>query len=504
MDIQGKQPFLELRNINKSFSGNKVLNNFSIVLNRGEIHSVVGENGAGKSTLMKIIGGIYAADSGEIYKNGERIEINNPNDAFRHGIGLIHQELSIFDSVSAAHNVFVNREPTRFLGFVNWKKMNADAVAEFDKVGLKIKALEKAEKFSVGIQQTIEIVKALSVNAELLIMDEPTSALSSQETDILFDLLFSLRDKGTTIIFISHKLSEVLALSERITILRDGNYMGTLERKDATVSQIISMMVGRTIDQLYPPKAVSREGEIIFEAKGLSRTGQFSDVNFSLRKGEILGLFGLVGSGRTELAHTLIGAQKGDSGEIYLENKKVQFRSPRQAVKAGVCYLTEDRRHQGLFLTMSVTENIASSSMDMVSDQYGFINQKKASDLSDKYINLLDVVPRDSDKKTFEFSGGNQQKILLGKWLATEPKVLIVDEPTRGVDVGAKAKIHFMLRDLANQGVAILLISSELPEILGISDRIMVMHEGYQKAILENEDGITEKKIMQKAFSERA
>lgn len=494
----------ELKNINKSFGRHKVLNDISLFFRKGEIHSIVGENGAGKTTLMKIIGGIYDADSGEILKNTKKLDIKTPIDAFNKGIGLIHQELSVFGNMSVSHNIFVNREPVNAFGFVNWKAMNQVTIREFEKIGLNINPEDKVEKYSVGIQQIIEIVKTLSLNAELLIMDEPTSALSNQETKILFELLFDLKVKGTSIIFISHKLSEVLYLSDRISVLRDGNLIGTLDRANANISKIINMMVGRSIDQLYPPKAKERNGKVVLKVINLSKTKEYSDINFSLKRGEILGLFGLIGSGRTELAYSIIGASKFDSGKILLDNSEIKFKSPRQAVNSGVCYLTEDRRNLGLFLIKSVEENISSSSMDSITNKYGLINSKASYETGEKYINLLDIVPKDPEIRVQDLSGGNQQKVLLGKWLATTPKVLIADEPTRGVDVGAKAKIHKMLRELANQGIAILLISSELPEVIGVSDRVMIMHEGVKKAILKNEGQITEKLVMEKAFEERS
>jgi len=499
-----QKDFLELKNIHKSFSGNKVLSNISLTFRKGEIHSIVGENGAGKSTLMKIIAGIYRADSGEILKQGEKIAIKNPNDAHKQGIGIIHQELSVFDNMTIAHNVFVNREPTGWLGFIDWKKMRKEANTEFEKIGLRLNPDEKIEDHSVGIQQMVEIVKTLSLDAELLIMDEPTSALSIQETKILFELLFKLREEGRSIVFISHKLSEVLYLSDRISVLRDGCLMGTMAKGEADVAKIITMMVGRTIEQLYPPKAQDRAGRDVLEVIGLAKNKKFSDISFSLKQGEILGLFGLIGSGRTELAYAIVGADTTDSGKVLLDQQEVKFRSPRQAIKAGVCYLTEDRRSLGLFLNMSVEENMVSSSIDSISGPFGFLRPSASHKLGVTFLRMLDVIPKDPEKRVEFLSGGNQQKVLLGKWLATEPKVLIVDEPTRGVDVGAKVKIHKILRDLANQGMAILLISSDLPEILGVSDRIMIMHEGIQKGILENDDRVTEKVVMTRAFAERS
>jgi ABC-type sugar transport system ATPase subunit len=494
--------FIALQHISKSFSRNRVLNDISLTFKKGQIHSIVGENGAGKSTLIKIIGGVYDADEGEMYQKGQQVEIDNPNDAFDHGIGIIHQELSVFRNMTVAHNVFPNREPINSFGFIDWKKMNAMATEEFMKIGIQIDPQMKVRDLSVGMQQIVEIVKILSFNAEMLIMDEPTSALSAQETKILFDLLLKLRDQGTSIVFVSHRLAEVLYLSDQISILRDGNLVGTMSREEATEDKIIHMMVGRVIDQLYPPKAETHSEEKILEVRNLSRTKKFLDISFDLHRGEILGLFGLIGSGRTELAYSIIGADKIDSGGVFLEGRRLSLRSPRAAVQQGLCYLTEDRRNFGLFLNMSVKNNLVSSIIDSITDRFGMIRSRSSRQVSETFIDLLDVNPQDPEKQVEFLSGGNQQKILLGKWLATQPKVLIVDEPTRGVDVGAKAKLHNELRRLADDGIAILMISSDLPEVLGVCDRVMVMHEGRQKGILENHEPLEEETVMSLAFKE--
>jgi len=494
--------FIELKNISKSFSKNLVLNNISLSFKKGEIHSIVGENGAGKSTLIKIIGGVYHANQGSIYQNDKKLDINNPNDAFAHGIGIIHQELSVFRNMTVAHNVFPNREPTKYLGFIDWKEMNAMAKNEFENIGIEIDPQKKVRDLSVGMQQIVEIVKILSFNAEMLIMDEPTSALSAQETKILFELLLKLKEKDASIVFVSHRLAEVLYLSDQISVLRDGNLVGTMPRENANSEKIINMMVGRVIDRLYPPKAKTHSDITTMEVKNISRVNKLDNVSFSLKKGEILGLFGLIGSGRTELAYSIIGADKLDSGEIILEGEKLSFKSPRDAVNHGLCYLTEDRRNFGLFLNMSIKHNMISSIIDRIVDKFGLLKQRPGRQISKKFVEMLDVVPQDPERRVEFLSGGNQQKVLLGKWLATEPKVLIVDEPTRGVDVGAKAKLHNELRRLANDGIAILMISSDLPEVLGVCDRIMVMHEGRQRGILDNHKPLDEEMVMSLAFKE--
>lgn len=493
---------LELKHINKSFGENHVLTDISLSLEAGEIHSIIGENGAGKSTLMKIIGGIYTMDNGEILIDGKSVVMRNPLEAYKAGIGIVHQELSVADNMTVAQNVFVNREPTKALGFVDFKKMNAMTVAEFQKIGISIDPATPVHELSVGMQQIVEIVKVLSQNVRILILDEPTSALSDKETQNLFCLLRMLREKGTCIIFISHKLNEIKQISDRVSVLRDGCFIGTLDKDQIDENLIISMMVGRELGNLYPPKAKRRDGEVILRTEGLTRAGKFRDVSVSFRAGEITGMFGLVGAGRTEFAWSVFGADRIDSGKVFYLDQEVRFRSPTQAISAGVGYLSEDRKRMGLFVGMSVKDNTVVTKLKSVSTKAGMLNYKKISQITGKYIEALDIHPKNcEDSLVSRLSGGNQQKVLLAKWLEASPRLLIVDEPTRGVDVGAKAKIHSILRELADSGMAIVMISSELPEILGLSDRVAVMNEGRLIDVMEN-DGLTEEDVVAKAFAQ--
>ncbi len=493
---------LTIENVSKSFSGNKVLSNINLSMEKGEIHSIIGENGAGKSTLMKIISGVYQADEGKILIDGEPVEIHNPMDAVKYGIAIVHQELSVAGNMSVAQNVFVNREPTTCLGFIDWKKLNYQTEKEFEKIGIPIKPEIPVSLLSVGMQQIVEIVKVLSENARILILDEPTSALSEKEINNLFGLLYKLRDQEKLIIFISHKLQEVKLISDDVSVLRDGKLIGTLKNEEIDENKIIQMMVGREINSLYPPKEVRRSDEIVLETVNLSRKEKFKNINIQLHPGEIVGLFGLIGSGRTEFAYSLFGADKADSGYIVLNGKRISFSSPEEAINAGIGYLAEDRKNLGLFLGMDVVENISAAILNILVSKSGFLEEKPATEIAKKYISSLEIHPENCEhEKLYSLSGGNQQKVLLSKWLAVNPKILIVDEPTRGVDVGAKAKIHSILRELANQNIAILMISSELPEILGLSDRIIVFHEGECVSTMEN-NSLTEEAILKKAFNE--
>ena len=492
---------LEIKNVNKSFGDNHVLTNISISLEAGEIHSIMGENGAGKSTLIKIIGGVYSMDSGEIRIDGKRIDVHNPIEAYAAGIGIVHQELSVADNMTVAQNVFVNREPTKAFGFVDFKKMNRMAAEEFKKIGISIDPETVVRDLSVGMQQIVEIVKVLSQDVRILILDEPTSALSDRESQNLFDLMNVLKARGTCIIFISHKLKEILQVSDRVSVLRDGNFIGTLTRENMEEKKIISMMVGRELGNLYPPKASSRNGEEILRTEGLTCRGKFEDVSLSFRAGEITGMFGLVGAGRTEFAWSVFGAARVDAGKIFYCGKEVSFKAPSQAIRSGIGYLSEDRKRTGLFVAMNVKDNTVVTDLKAVSGPLGMLDDRKIQQIASEYVEALDIHPRNCENRLVaNLSGGNQQKVLFAKWLQTHPRLLIVDEPTRGVDVGAKAKIHSILRQLAENGMAVVMISSELPEILGLSDRIAVMSDGHLAAVMEN-DGLTEEDVVSKAFA---
>ena len=491
---------LELENISKSFGGVEVLHNVSLSVTKGEIHALIGENGAGKSTLMKIVSGVYQPDSGVIRKDGREIHLHNPLSAFAERIGIVHQELSIAGNLSVAQNMMVGREPVGPLGFVKDKLLVEMARKELQELGIDIDPTLTAGNLSVGMQQVVEIAKVLAKDIDILIMDEPTSSLSEREISHLFELLRSIRkQKNLTVIFISHKLDEVMEICDRATVMRDGSIVGTVNRENTTINQLIGMMIGREMDYNLQMLAKHAPGEAILSAKNLCGGRKFHNISFELRPYEILGVFGLVGAGRTETILSMIGLQPLESGEVFLNGEKVHFRTPRDAVRRGVYYVTEDRKQMGLFLTKSLTDNITSSS---ISDYEGFLGALRFQEMetnAQSFIEKLDIRPQDLHKNAVNFSGGNQQKILLSKALATKPKVLIVDEPTRGVDVGAKSMIHQILRDLAEEGIAVMMISSELPEILKLSDRILVMHEGNQMGVAKN-DHLEEKDIMTIAF----
>lgn len=491
---------LELKDISISFGGVEILHNISFTVREGEIHSLIGENGAGKSTLMKIISGIYFPDRGIMKKNGTEIHLHSPLDAFAHKIGIVHQELSIAGNLTVAENMMVGREPVNKLGFINDKLLLETARKELLDLGIDIDPSVKAGTLSVGMQQVVEIAKVLAKDIDLLIMDEPTSSLSDREITHLFSLLRSIKSqRDLTIIFISHKLSEVMELSNRATVLRDGSIVGTVERKDMSVEKLISMMIGRELDYSKSLLASHSPGETILSVHGLTNEKKFRNISFELHPYEILGMFGLIGAGRTEVILSLIGLEPLESGEIIYMGKKTSFKNPRQAVESGICYVTENRKEMGLFLTKSLTDNVTASS---IKDYEGFLGALRFSAMEQtgqEYIEKLNIQPPDSSKHAVNFSGGNQQKILLAKSLATKPKILIVDEPTRGVDVGAKAMIHQILRELAENGMAVLMISSELPEILKLSDRVLVMHEGEQMGTVPNHN-LEEKDVMTIAF----
>ena len=480
-------PILEVKNVNKIFGAHHVLRDVSFSVEAGKVHALVGENGAGKSTLMNVIGGIHQPDSGEIILDGTTMSINDPWQARQLGISVVFQELSLTPNMTVAENIFVRRESTRRFGFVNWKRLNQEAQTILDHIGINISPTELVGNYSVGMQQIIEIAKAISFDAKVIIMDEPTSALSATEVDRLYAIIGELKQRGVAIVFISHKLGEVFRIADEISVLRDGRLVGHVEPESSDQAQIIHLMVGRSISDLYPEKGVDG-GEVILEAKGLSSPPQFQDVSFALRRGEILGFAGLVGSGRTEVARAIFGADRLGSGEIYLDGQSLQVNSPREAIEKGIVYLTEDRKIMGLFLTMMMRENIVAASLGQFANAAGILRHKAIAEKSKSFVELVDIRPKDDRINVINLSGGNQQKALLAKCLSANPKVLIADEPTRGVDIGAKAKIHQDLRELANQGVGVIVISSELPEVLGLSDRVAVFREGRIVSVLSGSD----------------
>jgi len=487
------KPILELFNISKNFSGVQALRDVPFDLYAGEVHALLGENGAGKSTLIKIVTGVHQPDGGQIKLNGQPLSFADPRQSREHGIAAIYQEPSLFPDLDIAENIFVGRQPTGGGGWVAWSQMHQEAKTLLASLGVQLNPKTKARNLSVAEQQMVEIARALSVQAKILIMDEPTSSLTLAEVDDLFRIVHQLREAGTAIIFISHRLEELFEVADRVTVLRDGHYVGTRPISEVTTDALIRMMVGRTLADLFPKQAVEA-GEVILQVDGLSREGLFKDVSFELRRGEILGMAGLVGAGRTDVARSLFGIEPATSGTIKIGGRPVNITSPQQAMKLGLAYLPEDRQHHGLVLPMPIAQNITLPILSQFSNM-SWVNNKQEQQSAQKSATQLDVRAAGIWQKARELSGGNQQKVVLAKWLATEPDILILDEPTRGIDVGTKAAVHGLMSSLAAQGKAILMISSELPEVLGMSDRILVMREGRMTGHFERAEA-TQEKIM--------
>jgi len=492
-------PILEMRGIRKVFPGVVALSNVDFDLLPGEVHALVGENGAGKSTLMKILGGIYSKDAGHIYLEGKEVEIHGPRMAQNLGISIVHQELNLMPHLTVAQNMFIGREPRQNVKFMlDDKAINKQAEQVFGMMRLNLDPRVKVADLTVAKQQMVEIAKALSFNAEVLIMDEPTAALTDTEIAELFRIIRDLRAKGVGVVHISHRLEELRLISDRVTVMRDGKYIDTVKTQDATIDQIISMMVGRTIFEATPEVPEHPSEEVVLEVKHLNRGNVIKDVSFQLKKGEILGLSGLVGAGRTEVARAVFGADPIDSGEIYVHGSKVHIGSPSDAVQHGIGYLSEDRKRYGLALGMDVEENVVLAAFKKFLGALGWVNRSKMHATAEQYVKMLAIKTPSLQQKVKNLSGGNQQKVIIGKWLTADTNILIFDEPTRGIDVGAKSEIYHLLNNLAQQGKSIIMISSELPEILRMSHRIVVMCEGRITGELNIAEA-TQEKIMQYA-----
>ncbi len=474
----GNPDFLVMQGISKSFDGTQALKKVDFSGAIGEVHAISGENGAGKSTLVKILSGALPKDAGEILLDGERIEIGTPLRARRLGIYAVYQEFSLVPHLSVAENILLGQMPTtRLRGIVDWRKAYRQAEEILSSIGfVGIDVHKTVRQLSVSHQQMVEIAKALANRRKILILDEPSAVLSQEELTRLFALMRQLKQEKTLILYISHRLDEVFEIADRITVLKDGQLVGTVNPKESDQNQLIKMMVGRSLGEIFPVPNPDKK-EIALEVKSLAREGSFSDISFSLRQGEILGMFGLVGSGRTQVARCIFGADPISAGEILLNSKPIIPRSPRQAVQAGIALLTEDRKRDGLVMNCTIRDNASLASYPRLS-RWGVIDRGKQAAQVQQMIQELDVRPRLLDRLASHLSGGNQQKLVLAKWLLTQARVLILDEPTRGVDVATKVEIYHIINDLARQGIAILLISSELPEILGMSDRALVMREG--------------------------
>ena len=468
-------PIIGIRKISKSFGGVQALKEVDFEIFPGEVHALLGENGAGKSTLIKIITGVQQPDSGQLLLQGQPVSFANTRQAQLQGIAAIYQEPSLFPDLDLAENIFVGRQPMGRQG-VDWSRMYQEARGLLTRLGSSLDPHTKARELSVAQQQVVEIARALAINAKVLIMDEPTSSLTRGEVEELFTTVRQLRETGTAIVFISHRLEELFALADRVTILRDGAYVGTQSMANVTTEDLIRMMVGRNLDQLFPKQDVAA-GPVVLQVENLSVEGSFSNVSFELRAGEIVGMAGLIGAGRTNVARAIFGIEPATSGTIRLDGRAVSIRNPRTAMQLGIGYVPEDRKEQGLVLEMSIAQNITLPVLRRFS-RLSWLSAKGEQQAAIDSSKQLEVKMTGVGQLVGQLSGGNQQKVVLAKWLGTQPRVLILDEPTRGIDVGTKAAVHQLMSSLAAQGMAILMISSELPEILGMSDRILVMRTG--------------------------
>ncbi|HDG9788451.1 TPA: sugar ABC transporter ATP-binding protein [Raoultella ornithinolytica] len=486
-------PVLSMRNIAKAFGKFYALKGVDLTVWPGEIHALMGENGAGKSTLMKILAGAYTATSGEILIDGRPHAIKGPKDALAAGITLIYQEMQLAPNLTVAENIFLGSELARG-GLVQRKEMINQAQAVIDRLGAQFKASDRVMTLTIAEQQQVEIARALHRNSRVLVMDEPTAALSSRETQRLFELILRLRDEGMAIIYISHRMAEVYELSDRVSVLRDGQYVGSLTRDKLNASELVRMMVGRPLSDLFNKERDIPPGQPRLRVEDLTDGGKVKASSLVVRAGEIVGLAGLVGAGRSELAQLIFGVRRATGGVIEIDGEPVVIHSPRAAIELGIGFLTENRKEQGLFLEMAAQENITMATLERDA-RWGMLNRKKAQTLSDDAISLLNIRVPHSQVRAGGLSGGNQQKLLISRWVAIGPRILLLDEPTRGVDVGAKSEIYRIMTQMARQGVAILMISSELPEVVGMSDRVYVMREGSIAGELQAGD-ISQESIM--------
>jgi len=487
------QELLRMEGVSKHFPGVIALNNVSFHVNKGEVLAVVGENGAGKSTLMKILSGVHKMDAGEFFLDGEGAQIYSPTDAIKKGISIIYQELSQMPNLSVYENIFAGRELKK--GFLyDHKGMQARAQEIIDRMKVNVDSRTLVSDLSIAQRQMVEIAKAIAFNSRLIIMDEPTSSLTDIETGILMEIIEGLRDDGVSVMYISHKLNEVLKLGDRVMVIRDGEHIETLDREDCTEQRLIRSIIGRDLGDLYPKRQVDL-GDVILSCKNLcAQKGYIKNIDFELRKGEVLGFYGLIGAGRSEVAEAIFGVSRKEGGSVVIDNKEYKPNSPKHAIKAGIGLVTEDRKLSGLVLDMDVRENTTMASLNAVSTNY-IINDKKEWNLAQEYVEKMKTKTPSLWQKVCNLSGGNQQKVVLSKWLATNPKVLILDEPTRGIDIGAKREIYMLIEQLVSQGLGIIMISSELPEVLSMSDRILVMHNGAVCGELSREEA-SEESIM--------
>lgn len=491
---------IQMKGITKEFPGVKALKSVDMNIYKGRIMALIGENGAGKSTLMKILTGVYEKTSGEIYINNKQVQIKNTKEAQDMGIAIIHQELNLISNLSIGENIFLGREPVNSFGKIKWSKLYGDAKVIMDRLGITESPETLVSQLSIGKQQMVEIAKALSLNAQVIVMDEPTGALTDKETDSLFSVIRELKSEGRSIVYISHRLKEIFQICDDVTILRDGQFIAEQPINEVNEDKIIELMVGRKLSEQYP--RISCEiGETLLEVRNLTNV-YVKDISFSIKSGEIVGMAGLMGSGRTELARTLYGVYGKDSGEVVVQGKSVNIKSPGQAIQNGISYVSEDRKGNGVVLGLNIKENISLSVLQKLSGLFGIIDKKKEEEAALDSIRGMSIKASGVKQLVKNLSGGNQQKVSLSKSLMTRPKILILDEPTRGVDVGAKKEIYDIINQFKKDGMSIIMISSEIPEILGMSDRIMVMHEGRIAGCLEHEKADQES-IMRLAVGQR-
>jgi ribose transport system ATP-binding protein len=486
-------PTLRLTGIGKSFPGVRALEDVSLTVLPGEAHALIGENGAGKSTLMKILYGVHQPDAGTVEIDGAPVVIHSPQDAQRLGISMVQQEISLIPSLDVGRNIYLGREPALGLGVVDWPRLYRDARALLARLHIRLDVRTPVRRLSTAQKQMVEIARALSWRPRLLILDERTSSLTQAEIGELFHILRALKADGVAILYISHRLEELGEIADRVSVLRDGRYVAARDVRTTGIPELIRMMVGRGVDQQFP-KVEIEPGPEVLRVEGLTRRGAFADVSFRVRAGEIVGMAGLVGAGRSETARVIFGADRRDAGQVFVEGRPVAIDSPDDAIAAGVALLPEDRKSQGLVLALPVRQNMSLATLGRFA-RFGIVRQRAREAMARRFVNDLRIRTPSTGFRARNLSGGNQQKVVLGKWLASEPKVLIFDEPTRGIDVGAKVEVYGLMNQLAQRGAGILLISSELPEVLGMSDRVLVMHEGRLAADLPRAEATPERVI---------
>ena len=477
---------LEMKNITKRFPGVVALDNVSLSVEKGEVHSLCGENGAGKSTLMKVLNGVYKADEGEIFFYGKKVDVKSPHKAQELGLSIIFQELNLVNSLSIAENIFLGRLKKNKFGKVLWNEIFLDASGLLGHIGAQLDPKTEVGKLSVSQKQMVEIAKALSFDSKIIIMDEPSATLTEKEVEKLYAIIRELKSKEITVIYISHKMDEIFDLSDRVTVLRDGQAIKTMLISETSREDIVNKMVGRDMNHAFPNR-IPKDGESILKVENISVDGKLDDISFELKKGEVLSLAGLVGAGRTEILRAIFGADKIDSGKIFLNGKQIKISSPIDAIENGIALLNEDRKEEGLVLNFSVAENISAAKLESIT-KLGFLQKVTEKNVAKKYVNDLSIKTPGIYQKCINLSGGNQQKVALAKWLYSDAEILMLDEPTRGIDVGAKQEIYLIINELVKQGKSVILVSSEMPEVLALSDRIIVMHEGKIKGEFDNKN----------------